>query len=332
MNLDNLSEASGEEQISLHRHLLGGWRFKMLLITVILSVIGYLLFTIWGGWDNVVEAITRVGITGIALALILSSINLALRFTRWQLFLKNLGHQVAWLPSLRIYLSGFSLTTTPGKSGEALRGVFLKDYGVPFRKSLGAFFAERFCDLLSVTILASSGLWIYTSARPVLLVVIVVLAFILYAVQKESWLRTLERLAKQYLPERFGKAIEFFLEIALSFRHCFSFKVIFAALGLGVLAWTAEGIALYTLLRLLGYDLSLITAGFIYGFSLVIGGITLMPGGLGGAEVTMVQLLIANNVEASVAVAVTLVIRLTSLWFSVVLGLIALPKKQILWK
>ena len=98
------------------------------------------------------------------------------------------------------------------------------------------------------------------------------------------------------------------------------------------MAWTAEAAALCYVLHLLGYDIGIITAAFVYGFSLVIGGITLLPGGLGGAELTMMQLLILNGVSAAVAVATTLVIRLTSLWFSVVLGMIALPKKQIFWE
>lgn len=314
-----------------HAHLLNGWRFKTLFITILLSIIGYLLFTLWGGWDNVVAAVKQVGLLGISAALLLSLFNYSLRFLRWQLFLKTLGHAIPWRPSLRIYMSGFALTTTPGKTGEALRGVFLKDYGVPFRKSFGAFFAERFCDLLSVSILASGGLWIYPQIRPVLLIVAALFVFILFAIQKDHWLHGVEKFAKRQLPERFAKTVEFILEMIIAFRTCFSTRIMLAAISLGVIAWTAEAVALYTLLHLLGYQIGLIAAAFIYGFSLVIGGITLLPGGLGGAEVTMLQLLILQGVIPSVAVAITLVIRLTSLWFSVLLGLIALPKKRILW-
>lgn len=313
-----------------HAHLLNSWRFKSVFITILISIIGYFLFTLWGGWDNVVAAVTQVGILGISLALGLSLLNYSLRFLRWQLFLKTLGHPIPWRPSLRIYMSGFSLTTTPGKAGEALRGVFLKDYGVPFRKSFGAFFAERFCDLISVSILASGGLWIYPQARPVLFIVAAVLAFVLLAIQKDSWLQAAERFAKRQLPERFANPVEFILEMVIAFRSCFSTSVLLAAISIGVVAWMAEAVALYALLHLLGYQIDLVAAAFTYGFSLVIGGITLLPGGLGGAEVTMLQLLIMQNVIAPVAVAITLVIRLTSLWFSVFLGLIALPKKHIL--
>lgn len=316
----------------LHLHLIGGWRLKALILTVIMSVIGYFLFTLWAGWQGVAQAISQVGFLGITLALCLSLFNYFLRFLRWQLFLKVLGHSIPWLPSFQIFMSGFSLTTTPGKTGEAIKGIFLKDYGVPFRKSFGAFLSERTSDLLSVAILAAGGLWIHPESRPILLVVIAILILFLIAVQRDSWLYALERLAKKVLPVRFAHVAEFVLDTIMSFRNCFSLPILLAGIFLGVTAWTAEAVALYSLLHFLHYDIDLITAIFIYGFSLVIGGITLLPGGLGGAEITMLQLLMMQEIPASVAVAVTLVIRLTSLWFSVFLGLIALPKKHILWQ
>ena len=326
------------EQVSIneshqpHRHLLSGWRFKAVLVTILLSIIGYFLFTIWAGWDHVVDAVVKVGSFGICLSLALSLVNFGLRFFRWVFFLKVLGYSIPWGPGFRIYMSGFSLTTTPGKSGEALRGVLINDYGVPLRKSMGVFFSERVSDLLSVSVLASLGLWIYPQSRLILLFVAMLFSFIFFAIQKDSWLRFVEKTAKKYLPARFAHAVEFCLEMVFAFRACFQGRALVVSLGLGVAAWTAEALALYYFLYILGYDLDLMTAIFIYGFSLVIGGITLLPGGLGGAEFTMLQLLMLNNVATSAAAAVTLVVRLTTLWFSVFLGFVALPKKQIFWK
>lgn len=319
------------EEQQFHKHFISGQRFKILLVTVFLSVLGYILFTLWGGWDNVASAVSKVGPKGILVALCLSLVNYGLRFLRWQYFLGVLGHSVPWASSLRIYMSGFSLTTTPGKTGEAIRSIFLKDHGVPFRQTFGAFLAERLSDLLSVTILASVGLWIYPEARPILLIVVAMLAFIFFAVQNHALLQWLEKLAKKIFTEKFSHIIEFVLESIYSFRSCFSAKVLSTSLCFGITAWVAEAAALFYILHLLGQDISFLTAVFIYGFSLVIGGITLLPGGLGGAEVTMLQLLIMRGVPAPIAVAATLVSRLTTLWFSVFLGLVALPKKQILW-
>ena len=312
-----------------HRHFLAGWRFHAMIITVILSVIGYLLFTLWGGWNEVVESVARVGAFGIGIALLLSLINYGLRFMRWQMFLEVLGHKIPLLPSLKIYISGFALTTTPGKAGEALRSVFLKDYGMGYRQSFGAFFAERLSDLIAVVILASLGLWIYPEARIIIIAVIAIICFVIFALQREPWLRWCERFGKRILPSRFGHIVEFILETMLAFRCCYSPRVLIYGIVLGVIAWGAEGFALYYLLQLLGTDVSMLTAQFIYGFSLLIGAITFLPGGLGGAEVTMLKLLMLNSVPTSLAVAITIVIRLATLWFSVVLGLIALPKQQI---
>lgn len=319
------------EELQFHQHFISGQKFKIVIATILLTIIGYFLFTLWAGWESVISAIKQVGVIGISAALGLSLINFGMRFLRWQYFLKTLGYSIPWKPSLRIYMAGFSMTTTPGKTGEALRSIFLKDYGVPFRKSLGAFLSERTSDLLSVTVLATAGLWVYPQARPIVFIVAAFISFVFFALHNDRCIDALEKLAKKIFPERFARHIQFLLESIHSFRACFSAKVLSTTLIFGLIAWTMEAIALKYILHLLGHEIPLLTAIFIYAFSLVIGGITLLPGGLGGAEVTMLQLLVLQNIPAPIAVAATLVIRLTSLWFSVFLGMIALPKDKILW-
>jgi uncharacterized protein (TIRG00374 family) len=71
-------------------------------------------------------------------------------------------------------------------------------------------------------------------------------------------------------------------------------------------------------------ELSLSVALFIYAFSMLVGALSFLPGGLGGAEATMVALLMLNHIAQPQAVAATILIRLATLWFAVVLGVIAL--------
>jgi hypothetical protein len=48
-----------------HTHsILHGWRFRAMLLIVLLSAVGYLAFSLWGGWHEVVEALAKVGIVG----------------------------------------------------------------------------------------------------------------------------------------------------------------------------------------------------------------------------------------------------------------------------
>lgn len=313
----------------LHEHLLSGWRFKAMVTTLILSVLIYFLITLWGGWRDVLHAFFLVGWKGIIVALGLSLINYFLRFKRWERFLKEIGHSLPIWSNLRIYMAGFALTTTPGKAGEALRGVFLRDYGIAYRHSFGVFLSERISDLLAILIIAMLGLWSYAYTRILIAVVALIVVFVLYAVQQDHWLSWTKNKVENYFEGRFAHFTEFCLETIMAFRSAFSTKMLIYGTFLGILAWGAEGLAFYYFLQLLQTDIHFLTAQFIYAFSLLIGAVTLLPGGIGGAEVTMIQALLFENVSHADAAALTVLIRLTTLWFSVFLGLLALPKKRI---
>jgi len=94
---------------------------------------------------------------------------------------------------------------------------------------------------------------------------------------------------------------------------------------LSALGWFAEGVALYLLLFWMGMDVSLATAVVIFNFSTLAGGLTGAPGGLGGAEAAMVVLLTMQGVPMVVSVPATAVIRLTSLWFAIGIGVLTFP-------
>jgi uncharacterized protein (TIRG00374 family) len=64
---------------------------------------------------------------------------------------------------------------------------------------------------------------------------------------------------------------------------------------------------------------------FIFAFAMMVGAISVLPGGLGSTEATMVGLLATQHVPADVAVVATALVRVTTLWFAVALGLCALP-------
>lgn len=306
------------------RHILSGWRFRALLLIVLFSASGYLVFSIWGGWRDVVAAFGRVGLMGCLIALSLSLVNYGLRFVRWQKFLSLLGHRVHTPESLRIYIAGFGLTILPGKAGEAIRSVFLKHHGITYPESLAAFFSEHFSNLISMLLLVSIGLWIYPPAQPVVVILASVILVGLIVLQQTNWLRALERIAQNRLSARLGSLVVSTISIVLHSGRCFRLPMLLYGFVLGLIAWGAEGFAFYYIMDLLGSDMSLQTALFIYAFSMMVGALSFLPGGLGGAEATMVALLMINHVAQPQAVAATVLIRLATLWFAVGLGIIAL--------
>ena len=101
--------------------------------------------------------------------------------------------------------------------------------------------------------------------------------------------------------------------------------ILLAAGFLGIVGWLAEGYAFQLLLVWLGADIGLWKAVGIFIFATLAGGLTGAPGGLGGAEAAMVALLLLDGVPLEVAVPATLVIRVTTLWFAIGIGLLIFP-------
>ena len=129
-----------------------------IVVTALAAAIAYLGFSLWAGWREVAIASVAVGWVGFAAALSLALTNYALRFVRWQVYLRALGHPLESLTSGAIYLSGFALTATPGKAGELLRGIFLQERGVPFVSATAALLSERLSDLTGVGLLTLPGI------------------------------------------------------------------------------------------------------------------------------------------------------------------------------
>jgi uncharacterized protein (TIRG00374 family) len=107
-------------------------------------------------------------------------------------------------------------------------------------------------------------------------------------------------------------------------RSCHEPRLLVAATTLSGVAWAAEAIAFHWMLGWLGVEVPMAFAVFVYAVAMLAGALSFLPGGLGGTEAVMVGLLLWKGVSLPEAVAATVLIRLTTLWFAVVLGVIAL--------
>lgn len=309
-------------QTGAHRGLLDGWQRRAAIWSVALAAAAYLIVALWSGWHEVATAATKVGLVGGLVALGLSLANYALRFVRWQFYLRAMDHKIAHGPSLQIYVAGFALTTTPGKAGEALRGVLLLRWGVPFAKSLAAFLSERLSDLVAVVALTLVGLTTYPATQPMIALGTAAIGAVLLVISNKTVLSRLRAVAQG--PSRWRSLLRQLSEVLLQARRCHSPQLLAVATSLSLVAWAAEAWAFYLILHWMGLAVPIEFAVFVYAVSMLAGALSFMPGGLGGAEVAMVALLVMSGVSGAEAIAATVLIRLATLWFAVALGAVAL--------
>jgi uncharacterized protein (TIRG00374 family) len=299
--------------------LISGWRFRALLGIGVLAAAGYLLASLLSGWPATLQALRQVGVPGMTIALGLALLNQLLRFARWNLYLRRLGARVPAWTHWRIYCAGFAFAITPGNAGEAIRAVFLKRHDVEFSHSLAAILSERVSDLLALLLLAALGLGLVRQAHPWLLPVALLALLTLTLLARADWLRQQVKQAARG-EGRVGRLLHHLLHLLRQARRCHTPRLLLLALLLGLCAWGADALALWSIAHRLGLGLSLRLAGCAYALAILAGASTVVPGGLGGAEAALAGMLLLSGAAMPQAVAATLLIRLATLWFGVGVG------------
>jgi len=262
--------------------------------------------------------------------------NYALRFVKWHYYLGQIGAEdITWRESARLFVAGFPLAVTPGKVGEALKGVWINQRsGIPTARAIPVVIAERISDGLAVLALSALGVLAYPAYGPAFALVLGALLALVAASQIRPlalWgLALTERLP---LISRFARPLRTFYE---GTYQLFRPTATLLAVGLGSVAWLGEGVAMYLVLRGLGVGGGWQTLGlsvFILSFSTVIGAVSALPGGLGAAEASIAGMLsLLLRLPGDTAAAATLLIRFATLWFGVTLGLAVWARSRDLFR
>ncbi|HET8701500.1 MAG TPA: lysylphosphatidylglycerol synthase transmembrane domain-containing protein, partial [Nitrococcus sp.] len=258
------------------------------------------------------------------LILSLSLLNYGLRFLRWDGYLRHLGNRLAISRHLIIYLAGFALTTTPGKTGEAIRALYLKPLGVGYERSIAVLYTERLVDLISIALLAMLLVELPAPGYRWGAVIASIIAVALLLLQRAPVLKALIRMIA-YLPiSQLRRALQGALDCLAQATALLHFRLLLLGIGVGLISWGAEAIAFYHVAHVLNIPINPMVAIGIYATAILAGALSFLPGGLGSTEAVMVSLLLLAGASLPAAVATTTVVRIATLWFAVVLGVTAL--------
>ncbi|HYU31570.1 MAG TPA: lysylphosphatidylglycerol synthase transmembrane domain-containing protein [Thermoanaerobaculia bacterium] len=254
----------------------------------------------------------------------LSLVNYLLRFVRWEIYLGRLGVRLARTRSLGVFVVGFLLSVTPGKAGELGKAWLVRELGGgPALRVVPAVLAERVTDLLGVLVLIGLGALPFRGGPWIAGLLLAAVAGVVLALTWRPLADLAFRIAGR-LP-LVGKRLPSLLEMYDRLRGLLSPGLLLGALAIAVVAWGAEGMGFWLVVREYAPGAGLLAALFNYTGATVVGSLSMLPGGLGAAEGSMAALLHAQGLDTADANLVTLVVRGATLWFAVGLGLLALP-------
>jgi len=318
---------------------------------LVFAAVVFICLSLYANFHELTRALRQFPLYFLPIMLFLSLCNYLIRFFKWDYYLGILEIDIPKAQSVSIFLAGLIMSISPGKFGEVLKSFLLKSVNeTPISRSAPIVVAERLTDFMGLIVLVLVSLTGSRGSVEVLIISIILVIVLITLCSSRSLsfriISLLERLIKVVFAsprsgEGHGNAavskgfrlrlqsglvlIPQKLHIAYESIHVLvSVKRLVWTTILSVISWSFEGIAFILLLR--GFDVRLAynEALFIYVFSIIVGALTMLPGGVGLTETSLSGLLILKEIPKSIAVAATLIIRVTTLWFAVGIGVIML--------
>ena len=297
--------------------------FRQLIIWLVISIAVYgIVLAAMEDASQMTESLGAVSIASWLTVLGLSSLNIIVRFYRWQYYLATLGHKVAPMRSLQCFIAGFAFTITPAKAGEAVRSLYLKKDGVGYTDSLAALFVERLTDLLAVVLLALAAAWSLADYRWLVWLAGGMTLAILPLVHSQFVRALLTTISDRLGDSKPGQIIQKLLQLINSSAVLLRSGPLYGGMVLSIIAAFAVSYMMYVALLTLGANISLPLAVGIYATGILVGALSFLPGGIGSAEAVMIGLLVLACVELPAATAATLICRIAALWYSIAPGIV----------
>lgn len=301
----------------LKSHLL-----RLLLFIFLMAVFFGTGMTLFADFKNVKSLLGGISSKWFAAIILSVLFNYALRFFKWSFFLRLLNLKVPLFTSLWIFLSGFTMVLSPGKVGEVVKSFLLKSrFGFPLAQTAPIVAAERITDLLGLFSLAICGYGSFGYGGPTLGITgVIILGGVIFITRPSFW-EILDKKVFSKIPVllRFQPTLIMLKE---STRNLLTIKSLSWMIPLSALSWGGEGLALYFIFCSFNIDVSsmLGIAIFAQSFSSIVGALSFVPGGLLVTEGTLGMFFIYSGIGKDFAVSATLLIRVVTLWFAVILG------------
>ena len=304
---------------------------KRWLLGLLAGLLLYLGLSLWFGLSSLTTSLGRLAWWWWLLAPATVALTHGLLFGRWQAYLAQLGHPLAWRPSASIYGAGLSLIAAPARSGEALRGLWLqRRHGTPLAVGVGITLAERLTDLASALLVLSWGLGgrVLPAVGVGLLVAGGGAWLFTHPIALSKLERGLERLPAHRLLKGPIRLLREGLYGMARLRSLLRPGPLLLGTTLASLAWLLEATLLHGLFTAMGSPIGLEAAAVVRTATALGGVLSVLPAGLGTSELTSIGLAVAFGASRPVALATTLILRLVTVVLPSLVGSLILMRHR----
>ena len=297
---------------------------RNLILALALGVAVYLVLAVVSGFGSLTAALDDFNVALVPAILGLVLLSYAGRFLRWLYYLKILKVSVPLLTNAAIFAAGLSMTISPGKLGEVLKSVFVRQAsGAPVARTAPAVVAERATDGTGMVAWGFLGAFAI-GLGPVTMVLFLAVAALGIAVLRSKRLSLLAERALLKLP-LLNRLAPHLGDFHASSNELLAVRPLTVGTLISFLSWGLECLAVYLCAVGLGTDMPFLLVVFVFAVSSLIGVLSMLPGGIGAVEAGLYgQFVTVAGLPTGLAAALTVLIRLATLWFATLVGIVGL--------
>jgi len=294
---------------------------------IIIGVVGlYATFLIFSDVSLLLEKFKDFDSTNLLFIVPLVIFSYFIRGLRWNMLLRSLQIDIGVKESLKVFFAGMAFGITPAKIGEVIKSHLLKkDHSQPISKTAPVIFIERYYDLVGIIVILSAGMW-FIDLQKILIVTLfgVAISLMILSQQRDLFESILKKMVRIPILKKYAT------NILLSYDTVSSLlkpKIYAKAIAYSIAAWGVESLAVFFIFEGFQVDLGFPVTALIFTSSTLLGGVSLVPGGVGITEGGMLGLLLFYKIDYTTSFSLVLLVRLLTLWMSIVIGFIVLKFK-----
>lgn len=287
---------------------------------IVISVILLLVLAGYAPWPKVWRTFQHIPAQIIVSLILLSWTYYGLKVVRFWYMLKAIEVRLPlWVVALS-YMSAQPVSLLP--AGEVFRSHSLERLtGTPVAKTLPQFTVQGLLEgsaLAAVGIIAALAIG---ELRVPILALSVVAATALVAVQRGSLAPALKQINRIPFISLNASRIQ---QFSRSNQAMLAYQRLPFLLSISIVTELVGGAIAYLAVTGVGGHLSGFEAILVYVLPIVVGFLSLLPGGLGAAEQSAIGILLLSDTGVAIAVAGTLIMRVTIVGSGVLYGLVAI--------
>ncbi|MDE1855690.1 MAG: flippase-like domain-containing protein [Candidatus Micrarchaeota archaeon] len=314
---------------------------KILILIMLLSFVVFIVIAAVAIFNEGVSAfvsnVESINLFYYFISFLIVFAGYAMRFPKWEMYIRNLGVKIDRTKNFMIYLSMYSMDVTPGRWGRAIVSYTInKLTKVKFSKTFPAVVADIFTDFAGFVVVTVGAAFLVSQYVLVSIgaSLLLLIPFIfLYSRTAYNLFRDRLR-THRFFEKLFEVGDRYFKHNKLLGKKAYAYSMLYT-----IPAMILNGLSLYFVMLAFGVNVGvgyIPTVVFVLSLATMLGMVSGIPANIGVTDATLIGFLVTffggMGVTLGLASVITIFTRLVTIWFVQLFGFASLAYTLKYWQ